>query len=59
MKMVLNYFVGYQKGELFRQLCIILPQISRHIKYFEYGSPNVSFLIKDDEVWENANKCGM
>ena len=29
-----------------------LPQMSRYIKYFEYGTPNMSFLIKDEEVGE-------
>ena len=26
--------------------------MSGYIKYFENGSKNMSFLIKDDEVWE-------
>ena len=39
-----KYFIGYQKGEIVRPLCIILPQMSGYIKYFEYGSPNMSFL---------------
>ena len=47
---VFKYFIGYQKGEIVRPLCIILPQMSGYIKYFEYGSPNMPFLIKDDEV---------
>ena len=47
-----KYFIGYQKGKIVRPLCIILPQMSGYIKYFEYGSPNISFLIKDDEVAE-------
>ena len=47
-----KYFIGYQKGEIVRPLCIILPQMSGYIKYFEYGSPNMSFFIKDDEVGE-------
>ena len=47
-----KYFIGYQKGKIVRPLCIILPQMSGYIKYFEYGSPNMSFFIKDDEVWE-------
>ena len=47
-----KYFIGYQKGKIVRPLCIILPQMSGYIKYFEYGSPNMSFLIKDDEVGE-------
>ena len=38
-----KYFVGYQKGAIVRPLCITLPQMSGHIKYFEYGSPNMSF----------------
>ena len=49
---VSKYFIGYQKREIFRLLCIILPQISRCIKYFEYGSPNMSFFIKDHKVGE-------
>ena len=47
-----KYFIGYQKGEIVKPLCIILPQTSGCIKYFEYGSQNMSFLIKDDEVLE-------
>ena len=35
-----------------KPLCIILPQMSGYIKYFENGGKNMSFLIKDDEVWE-------
>ena len=46
-----KHFVGYQEGEIVKPLCIILPQMSGFIKYFEYGSPKMSFLIKDDEVW--------
>ena len=49
---VSKYFIGYQKREIFRLLCIILPQISRCIKYFEYGSPNMSFFIKDHKEGE-------
>ena len=45
-----KYFIGYQKGEIVRPLCIILPQMSGYIKYFEYGSPNMSFFIKDKKV---------
>ena len=47
-----KYFIGYQKGEVARPLCIFLPQMNRYIKYFEYGTPNMSFLIKDEEVGE-------
>ena len=47
-----KYFIGYQKGEIVKPLCIILPQMSVYIKYFEYGGKNRSFLIKDDKVWQ-------
>ena len=47
-----KYFIGYQEGEIVKPLCIILPQMSGYIKYFEYGGTNMSFLIKDDDVWE-------
>ena len=47
-----RYFIGYQEGEIVKPLCIILPQMTGYIKYFEYGGMNISFLIKNDEVWE-------
>ena len=47
-----KYFIGYQKGEIVRALCIILPQMNGYIKYFEYGNACMSFLIKDEEVGE-------
>ena len=30
----------------------VLPQMNGYIKYFENGGKNMSFLIKNDEVWE-------
>ena len=43
-------FIGYQEGEIVKPLCIILPQMSGYIKYFENGSKKIPFWIKDDEV---------
>ena len=51
-----KYFIGYQEGGVVKSLCIILPEMSGYIKYFENGSRNMSFLIKDDEVWEKYDK---
>ena len=53
---VFKHFIGYQEGEIVKPLCIILPQMSGYIKYFENGSKNMSFLIKDDEVWDKYDK---
>ena len=49
-------FIGYLEGEIVKPWCIILPQMSGYIKYFENGGKNTSFLIKDDEVWDKYNK---
>ena len=51
-----KYFISYLKGEIVKPLCIILPQMSGYIKYFENGGKNMSFLIKDDEVWDKYDK---
>ena len=51
-----KYFIGYLEGGIVKPLCIILPQMRGHIKYFENGGKNMSFLIKDDEVWEEYDK---
>ena len=41
-----KYFIGYQEDEIVKPLCIILPQMSGYIKYFENRDKNMSFLIK-------------
>ena len=51
-----KYFIGYLEGQIVKPLCLILPQMSGYIKYFENGSKNMSFFIKDDEVWDKYNK---
>ena len=48
-----KYFIGYQVSGMVKPLCIILPQMSGYIKFFENGGKSMSFLIKDDEVWKN------
>ena len=51
-----KYFIGYLEGEIVKPLCIVLPQMSGSNKYFENGAKNMSFFIKDDEVWEKYDK---
>ena len=53
---VFKHFISYQQGKIVKPLCIILPQMSGYIKYFENGSKNMSFFIKDDEVWDKYDK---
>ena len=45
-----KYFIGYQEDEIVKLLCIILPQMSGYIKYFENGGTNISFIVKDDDM---------
>ena len=54
-----KYFIGYLEGGIVKPLCIILPQMSGHIKYFENGGKNMSFLLKDDEVQGKYDKIWM
>ena len=51
-----KYFIGYLEVGVVKPLCIILPQMSGYIKYFENEGKNLSFLIKDDEVWDKYDK---
>ena len=59
-----KYFSGYKDDNFIRLLCIILPKMSRYIKYFDNGGKNVSFKIKDDnvrvkynEIWNKIKKA--
>ena len=51
-----KHFIGNKKGKIVKPLCIILPQMSGYIKYFENGGKNMSFFIKDDKVWDKYDK---
>ena len=51
--MVLNILLVTKK---MKPLCIILPQMSRYIKYFENGGKNMSLMIKDDRVFDKYNE---
>ena len=51
-----KYFIGYQEDEIVKPLCIILPQMSGYIKYFENGGKKMSFIIKDNDVLDKYNE---
>ena len=42
-------FIGYENGETVKPLCIVLPQMSGFIKYFENNRKNMSFLADNDD----------
>ena len=50
-----KYFIAYEEGELVKPSCIILPQMTGYIKYFENGEKSKSKMIM---CWINAMKFG-
>ena len=51
-----KYFIGYQEDNIIRPLCIILPQMSGYIKYFENGGKECLSLSKMIVYWLNIIK---
>ena len=52
-----KYFIGYlHNDDVFKPLCIILPQMSGYIKYFGNSRKNMPFLIEDESVYLKYNK---
>ena len=57
-----KYFIGYSHDDgMIRPLFVILPQMSRYIKYFENGGKNMSFKIEEEsgclkyaEIWNKV-----
>ena len=54
-----KYFIGYLEGEIVKPLCIILPQMSGYIKYFENGGKTCLFLLKMIKFGINNIKFGI
>ena len=51
-----KYFIGYKEDNIIRPLCIVLPQMSEYIKYFDDGRKNMSFKIDVDNVLVKYNE---
>ena len=51
-----KYFCGYLNNDVIQPLCVILPQMSGYIKYFDDGGKNMSFVTDDKEVCEKYNE---
>ena len=51
-------FIGYMydNDSIVRPLCLLLPQMSGWIKYFENGGKNMGFKLEDDEVYLKYNE---
>ena len=51
-----KYLCGYLNNDVIQPLCVILPQMSGYIKYFEDGGKNISFVTDGKEVYEKYNE---
>ena len=51
-----KYFSGYLNNDVIQPLCVILPQMSGYIKYFDDGGKNMSFVTDDKEIHEKYNE---
>ena len=51
-----KYSCGYLNNDVIQPLCVILPQMSGYIKYFDDGGKNMSFVTDDKEVYEKYNE---
>ena len=50
-----KYSCGYLNNDIIQPLCVILPQMSGYIIYFDDGRKDMSFVM-DDEVYKKYNE---
>ena len=52
-----KYFIGYlHDDDVIKPLCVILPQMSGYIKYFDNSGKNMSFKIGEESVYLKCSK---
>ena len=51
-----KYLCGYLNNDVIQPLCVILSQMNGHVKYFDDGGKNMSFVTDDEEVYEKYNE---
>ena len=51
-----KYFCGYLNNDVIKPLCVILPQMSGYINYFDNDGKNMSFVTDDKDVYEKYNE---
>ena len=51
-----KYSCGYLNNDVIQPLCVILPQMSGYIKYFDDGGKTMSFVTDDEEVYKKYNE---
>ena len=51
-----KYLCGYLNNDVIQPLCVILPQMSGYIKYFDDSGKNISFVTDDKEIYKKYNE---
>ena len=51
----LEYFIGYNDGDVIRPLCIKLPQMIGYVKHFD-SNKTMSFKVSDNKLLKKYNK---
>ena len=51
----LKCFIGYNDGDVIRQLCIIFPQMIGYVKHFD-SNKTMSFTVSDNKLLKKYNK---
>ena len=51
-----KYFCGYLNNNVIQPLCVILPQMSGYIKYFDNGGKNMSFITDNKKIYEKYDE---
>ena len=51
-----KYFCGYLNSDVIQPFCVILPQVSGYIKYFDEARKNMLFVTDDKEIYEKYNE---
>ena len=51
-----KYLCGYLNNDVIQPLCVILPQMSGYMKYFDDGGKSISFARDDKEDYEKYNE---
>ena len=53
---IYKYFCAYLNNDVIQPLCVILPQMSGYIKYFDNGGKSMSFVTDNKEIYEKYNE---
>ena len=53
---IYKYFCAYLNNDVIQPLCVILPQMSRYIKYFDNGRKSMSVVTYNKEIYEKYSE---